>query len=60
MVYKLITCKKWESMGSWVEHARGALALLEFRGEEQLSRNCELQMFHALRNEIVRSYFSFD
>ncbi|KAL1980549.1 hypothetical protein VTN96DRAFT_3994 [Rasamsonia emersonii] len=52
-LFELITCQKRESMGSWVEHARGALALLEFRGEEHLRRECGLQMFHALRNEIL-------
>jgi hypothetical protein len=40
-------------MDAWVEHTRGAIALLELRGDDQLAGESGLQMFSALRNEIV-------
>ncbi|KAL1963579.1 hypothetical protein VTN77DRAFT_8024 [Rasamsonia byssochlamydoides] len=52
-LFEIITCERPESINSWVEHANGAMALLELRGAGQLSRECGLQMFNALRNEIL-------
>jgi len=40
-------------MQAWIEHARGAAALVEVRGVEQLHRESGFHMFHSLRNEIV-------
>jgi hypothetical protein len=41
-------------MTDFIKHTNGALALLALRGESQLQRQEGLQLFFALRNEVVR------
>lgn len=49
-------------MTDFVQHTNGALALLALRGDAQLRRQEGLQLFFALRNEVVcipSSFLSF-
>ncbi|CRG88772.1 hypothetical protein PISL3812_05806 [Talaromyces islandicus] len=52
-------CGYWEavseSMADFVQHTNGALALLALRGDSQLQRQEGLQLFFALRSEVMIS-----
>lgn len=54
-LFEILTSKKPESIDAFVKHTRGAVALLELRGESQLAATRGLQMFAFLRNEIIIS-----
>lgn len=50
---QLIKTTEPETKLAWVKHVRGAMTLLEIRGEGQLKRPIGLELFYTLRNEIV-------
>jgi hypothetical protein len=44
-------------MRSWAEHIRGAVTLLELRGESQLDSYIGMQIFLQLRAQIVGLFY---
>lgn len=46
-------------MADFVQHTNGALALIALRGDSQLQHEAGIQLFFALRNEVVCTYTSF-
>ncbi|OKL64682.1 hypothetical protein UA08_01053 [Talaromyces atroroseus] len=55
-LFEIVTSRKPERIDAFVEHTKGAVALLQLRGEAQLVRSQGLEMFQFLRNEIYRIY----
>lgn len=53
-VFQVITSRGSRFIDSWTNHIRGAVALLELRGVEQLQDPDGLQLFLQLRYQIVR------
>lgn len=53
MSIKILTSKKPEKVDSFIQHTRGAVALLEMRGEKQVFQSQYLHMFEFMRSEIV-------
>ena len=42
-----------KSMEPWTNHVKGALALLDYRGQEQLGKPIGLQLIRSLRTQVV-------
>ncbi|KAN0079557.1 hypothetical protein V8E54_004771 [Elaphomyces granulatus] len=52
-LFEIVTCKTAGSLENWTQHVRGAVALMELRGIDQLGSDTGLLMFYALRNSII-------
>ncbi|EED21352.1 C6 finger domain protein, putative [Talaromyces stipitatus ATCC 10500] len=52
-LFEILTSKTPETVDAFVEHTKGAVALLELRGKSQLVRPQALQMFEFMRSEII-------
>ncbi|QRD86814.1 hypothetical protein F9C07_2202260 [Aspergillus flavus] len=50
---KVLTCNTPSSLQSWAQHVRGAAALIEMRGAEQIKWIVGMRMFTHLRVQIV-------
>lgn len=54
MKLQVITSRAPRNIENWINHIRGASALLELRGMEQLQDADGLRLFVQLRYQIVR------
>jgi hypothetical protein len=50
---QLITCETWDQYRSWLAHIKGATALLQLRGQEQLTYERGGQLHTQLRSQLV-------
>lgn len=56
---QIISGYESDIMNAWLNHARGAIKLLELRGAKQLESSTGLELFRRARIQIV-SHSSFD
>ncbi|KAJ5259420.1 hypothetical protein N7478_012401 [Penicillium angulare] len=59
-IYEIVTSRAPQDIDSWTNHIRGATALLEMRGPEQLNTEAGLRLFLHLRYQIVVSCMQRD
>ncbi|RFU25708.1 hypothetical protein B7463_g10636, partial [Scytalidium lignicola] len=52
-LYEINTCSTSKSMKSWLNHIKGATALLDLRGEEQLNSEFGRALFIQARTQII-------
>ncbi|KAE8331008.1 hypothetical protein BDV39DRAFT_16314 [Aspergillus sergii] len=54
-MFEVLTCNTPSSLQSWAQHVRGAAALIEMRGAEQIKWIVGMRMFTHLRVQIIAS-----
>ncbi|KAF7596132.1 hypothetical protein BBP40_003394 [Aspergillus hancockii] len=54
-MFEVLTCSTSASLESWAQHIRGAAALIELRGAEQIREVIGMRMFTHLRVQIISS-----
>ncbi|KAE8409224.1 hypothetical protein BDV37DRAFT_293823 [Aspergillus pseudonomiae] len=54
-MFEVLTCNTPSSLESWAQHIRGASALIEMRGAEQIKWIVGMRMFTHLRVQIIAS-----
>ncbi|CRG89436.1 hypothetical protein PISL3812_06472 [Talaromyces islandicus] len=52
-LFEVLTCQSPESFKGFVGHTKGAVALLDLRGEKQLRTDNAVMLFYSLRNQII-------